>query len=82
MRAIYWLYQVSRVYFMEKRVQRRMSGAVIREEEEDGEEMAVDEEPSEEVDEEEELMMVNPDERIYKEVLIEAKNYQSYRYPP
>ena len=35
MRAIYWLYQVSRVYFMEKK--QRRSSAVIKEEEEDDE---------------------------------------------
>lgn len=53
---------------------------IIKEEEEDEDQM--NDEYSQEVDQEEELMQINPDERIYKEVLIEAKNYQTYRDPP
>lgn len=54
----------------------------IKEENEDElEEEGMDSTVTEIFDEEEQLLNLHPEERIYKEVLIEAKNYQSYRFP-
>ena len=72
MRAIYWLYLVSKVYYMERSPRRSSLG--IKEENEDEDE-GMDSTVTELFDEEEELMHIHPEERIYKEILIEAKNY-------
>jgi hypothetical protein len=58
----------------------RRSSVGIREENED-EEAGMDSTVTEIMNEEEEFLHFHPEERIYKEILEEARNFQSYREP-
>ena len=95
MRAIYWLYSVTKVYFFEKKEVRDVDEEAKRgipevNEDDQGEDspMAgltriVEEEP---VDmtriEEERYLSEHPEERIFKDLLDEAKHSQQYKDPP
>jgi len=86
MRAIYWLYQIARVYFVRKQTS---DPSLIKEVEDEeygveevkgGEEM-LDERELEEK-EEERYLEQHPEEKIFKDLLNQVRNYQQYSDPP
>jgi len=96
MRAIYWLYSVTKVYFFEKKEvhdddeEAKRGGIPEVNEEEQGEDspMAgltriVEDEPVDRtLIEEERYLSEHPKERLFKDLLSDAKATQSYKDPP
>lgn len=91
MRAIYWLYQVVKVYFLSKRIAADNDGDIQEAQNEEGDDdvpMASNEDGglSDEGDEfakiETKFLEEHPEEKVFKELLNEALQYASYSEPP